>query len=196
MSKQYLKFIGVLVVFLLGVGVGAGSVWFTVQSHAGLRSYLVDQPALNQAQAPITQFVQALARHESVTAMTLWEIAERNTQEAITQRRESVIADLGNAGIQPDVEILSVEWWSTCCDPSVICDARDAGGARLRVQLLDKAGQPRSYVFDVFTREQPYWGAAAGYPAREWVLRDVYPYDEQPLFWTRVHEAQGHYAQP
>jgi hypothetical protein len=185
MNKRYPKVIVFLAIFLIGVGVGAGGFWLVVQNHMELQHYLLGQPAMKPVQAPITHFVQAIARHESATAMTLWEIAEGNTQEALTQRRESVIADLGNAGIQPDYDILSVEWWSTCCDPSVICDSRGAGGARLRVQLLDKAGQPRSYVFDVFTREQPYWGAAAGYPPREWVLRDVYPYDEKPLFWTR-----------
>jgi len=67
--------------------------------------------------------------------------------------------------------------------PSVISDKREAGGARMQVQFNDPAGQPVLYIFDIFVRDGPYWGAAAGYPPRRWVLRDVYLPDEEPLYW-------------
>jgi len=47
------------------------------------------------------------------------------------------------------------------------------------------------YVFDVFVRGNTYWGAAMGYPPREWLLRDVYPDGQAPLFWPFKNEAGG-----
>jgi len=195
MKKLYLKLIGILVVFLVGMGIGASGLWLIVQNNIELRYHLLEQSAVNQPQAQIAQFVQAIARNEPSTAMKLWEIANVDIQDEMTRRRASVISDLVNAGIQPDYMVLHVEWWSTCCEPWVTCDSRDAGGARIQVQFLDENGEPMLYTFDIFTRE-PYWGTAAGYPPREWVLRDVYPYDEEPLFWTRVYESQVRYSHP
>ena len=63
-----------------------------------------------------------------------------------------------------------------------------AGGARINGQFLDNGGNPISYVFDVFTREQPYWGSAQGYPPRDWVIKDVYPYDQNPMCWLLIYD--------
>ncbi len=196
MKKTHLKVIGILIVFFVGVRVGASGFWLIVQNNIELRYYLLEHSTANQPQAQIAEFVQAIVRGEYSTARQLWEIENVDTQDEITERRESVISDLASAGIQPDYMVLHVEWWSTCCEPSVTCDSRGAGGARMSVQFLDENGHPIAYIFDVFTREQPYWGAAMGYPPREWVIRDIYPRDEEPLFWRRIYESQVHYSQP
>jgi hypothetical protein len=190
--KSYLNLVSILVVFLIGMGVGASGLWVTVQNNVELRYYLLEHSNVNPLQAQIAQFVQAITRNEPSVAMELWEIANVDTRDEMTRRRENVISDLVNAGIQSDYMILRVEWWTTCCEPSVTCDSRNAGGARMQVQFLDRHGDPMLYTVDVFTRKA-YGGAAAGYPPREWVLRDVYPYGEEPLFWTRVYESQIRY---
>ena len=196
MKKSYLKVIGVLAVFFIGIGVGACGLWLIVRNNVELRYYLLEHSTVNQPHAQIAQFVQAIVRGEYSTAMELWKIEDVDTWDEMTRRRESIISDLLSAGIQPDYMVLNVEWWSTCCEPSVTCESRGAGGARMRVQFLGADGDSILYTFDVFAREQPYWGAAADYPPREWVIRDVYPYDEEPLFWMRIYESYVRYVQP
>jgi predicted dehydrogenase len=51
-------------------------------------------------------------------------------------------------------------------------------------------GTTAHYTFDVRTRE-PYWAAAMNYPAREWLLGDVYPEGEDPVAFSLVRGAQG-----
>lgn len=97
------------------------------------------------------------------------------------------------ADLQDDFLMLHTEWWRTCCEPGVICDSRGAGGARISVQFLDQQGLPVVYIFDVFHRDGSYWGGAAGYPPRHWVLRDVYARGQEPLFWRYVSEPKVHY---
>ncbi len=138
-------------------------------------------------QAKVQAYVRSISSHDEPAALNLWELpgtglpAERTAE--LAQRCERITHALIDEGIRPDTSILGIEWWRTCCEPGVTQDARDAGGARLRVQLVDARGGPQLYIFDVFTRE-PYWGAAADYPPRQWILRDVYPLGQDPLFWT------------
>jgi len=192
--KNLSKAIGFAISFLAGIVIGIGGLWLIVQNNAELRYYLLERATGNQPQAQIAAFVQAIVREDRPKAVELWEVEQ--PQSELTTRQERVIDDLLAAGVRPDYLILGVEWWTTCCEPSVTCDSRNAGGARIRVQFLDKSGLPISYIFDVFAREQPYWGAVTGYPPRDWVIRDVYPYGEEPLFWTRVYEPQIRYVQP
>lgn len=198
MNNSVLKKIGFVFIFLAGIGIGASGLWLIVQNNIELRYYLLEQPTGNQPQAQVANFVQAIVRGDNSSALKLWEIHDDSpsgTQNELVKRRESVISNLIATGITPDYMILGVEWWTTCCEPSVTCDSRNAGGARIKVQFLDKNGSPILYTFDVFTREQPYWGGAEGYPPRDWVIRDVYPDDQEPLFWLLIYEPQIRYIQ-
>jgi hypothetical protein len=58
-----------------------------------------------------------------------------------------------------------------------------AGGARLRVRFADRSGAALDYIVDVFDRDGGSSGARA-LLTRHWVVRDVYPADQQPLYWT------------
>jgi hypothetical protein len=194
--KSFSRVTGLLLAFLVGIGVGASGLWLIVQNSVELRYYLLEHATGNQPQAQIAAFVQAIVRSDHSTALELWEVGDPNTQSELASRQESVISDLVAAGIGADYMILGIEWWTTCCEPSVTCDSRSAGGARIRVQFLDKNGRPIQYIFDVFAREQPYFGSAAGYPARDWVIRDVYPSGQEPLFWAQVYEPQIRLVQP
>jgi hypothetical protein len=194
--KSCLKVTSFVFAFLAGIGIGVGGLWLIVQNNVELRYYLLEHSTGDLPQAQIAAFVQAVVRGDRSAALELWEIEDTYEQSELARRRESVISNLVAAGIAPDYMVLGVEWWTTCCEPSVTCDSRNAGGARIRVQFLDENGQPIHYAFDVFAREQPYWGSAAGYPSRDWVIRDVYSHGQEPLFWTQVYEPRIRYVHP
>jgi len=188
-----MKKIGLVFVFLIGVCIGVGGLWLVINNNDHLRYYLLELPTRNQPQSQVDGFVQAIIRGDYAGAVTLWEIQDdssSNTQSELINRRERVISDLIAEGINPEYTIMDIEWWRTCCELSVIHDSRDAGGARIRVQFLDQVGNPLQYTFDVFAREQPYFGGAQSYPERDWVIRDVYPLDREPLFWLYIYQPQ------
>ena len=131
-------------------------------------------------------------------ALSLWELPSLTNSDqlrALAGRRKQVTSDLLAARLDSRFTILHIEWWGTCCEPGVSEDARDAGGARMRVQLLDKKGVPLVYVFDVFVRVLPYWGAAEDYPLRRWVIRDIYPEGQEPFYWRFVSKTTIEYLQ-
>ncbi len=190
------KVIRFAVSFLVGIVIGAGGLWLLVQHNIELRYYLLERATGNQPQAQIAAFAQAIVRGDHSAAIELWEVGDAYSQSELASRQARVISDLLGAGIGFDYLILDIEWWTTCCEPSVTCDSRNAGGARIRVQFLDRNGLPIHYTFDVFAREQPYWGGAVGYPPRDWVIRDVYPRGQAPLFWTQIYEPRIRHVQP
>ena len=143
--------------------------------------------------AHIRTFLRAIDRGdlEEAEARWLlpdWELADGRS-EALAERRHQIIEELVESDLSIDTyTVLDTEWWRTCCEPGVIDDPHGAGGARVRVQFLDSAGHPTRYTFDVFALGGSYWGAAEGWPARRWALRDVYGEGEEPLFWRMVWE--------
>jgi hypothetical protein len=142
--------------------------------------------------AKIDAYLRNVAKGDEKAALNLWDLPTwdlpNGRSAELKARREDVTRTIIAQGIQPDTLILGIEWWGTCCEPRVISDSRSAGAARVNVQLLDRNGAPLVYVFDVFTREQPYWGAAVGYPPRQWIVRDVYALGQEPLFWRLIYE--------
>ena len=186
-------------IFLAGVVLGVGGLWWAILNNTELRYYLLEQADVNLPQAQIASFVRSIVRGDKAAAAKLWEVysgPSSTKQTALMKRREAVITDLLSAGINPEYMVLDVEWWTTCCEPGVTNESRNAGGARIRIQFIDQQGSPISYMFDVFTREQPYWGGAMGYPPRTWVIRDVYPYDQDPMYWPLIYEPQIRSVQP
>ncbi len=145
-------------------------------------------------EAKIAAYMTAVRRGDREAALGAWELGspQKLHYEALEQRREQVTDELLALEIS-EFTILEYEWWTTCCEPHVTCNARNAGGARVRVQVLDAQGNPQGFIFDVFTREQPYWGDAMGNPLRRWVIRDVYAAGDEPLYWRWVHESNVRY---
>lgn len=177
--------ISILLFILVGVVVGVGGLWFAIQNITELRFFLFEQATANLPQAKIAEFVQSIVQGDKDTALKLWEVFEDTSSEqqrALIKRREKIVSDLVSAKITPEYRVLNIDWWATCCEPRVINDSRNAGGARINVRFVDTYGNPRTFFFDVFTREQPYWGGAEGFPPRDWVIRDVYPHDQKPMY--------------
>jgi hypothetical protein len=159
-----------------------------------IRLTLLEQITGNTPAARTRAYVEAVLRGDEEAALAAWELPSWELPDgrstALAERRQAVTRELIAADLQEDFLIRHTEWWNTCCEPGVICDPRNAGGARIAVQFLDQRGLPVTYVFDVFHRDGPYWGAAAGHPPRHWVLRDVYAQGQEPLFWRMLYEPE------
>jgi len=149
-----------------------------------------DRLAGESPQAEISAYMSAILRGDRQAALDRWEVAQGEAERTarLERRREQVTAELLGLGAS-EFTLFEPQWWTTCCEPHVTCSSRSAGGARVQVQVLDKQGLPQIYVFDVFSREQPYWGDAMGSPPRDWVVRDVYALDQEPFYWRAVYES-------
>jgi hypothetical protein len=141
-------------------------------------------------QAEISVYLKAILRRDRQAALEVWEVQAPDPDRSarLEERREQVTDEL-LALKMSEFAVFQPQWWTTCCEPQVTCTSRAAGGARIQVQILDGTGMPWIYTFDVFSREQPYWGDAMGNPSRDWVLRDLYAQDQEPLFWRLVYES-------
>lgn len=180
----------------LGQKIGIAVVLFAVIGLASLWLFdspdgkvLREQMTGETPRAKVEAYVRAIGRSDETAALSLWELPNLQNQEqlsALTERRNQVTSELLAAKLDPAFTILHTEWWGTCCEPSVSSDSRDAGGARMRVQFLDSKGLPFAYMFDVFVRDLPYWGAAMDYPLRQWVIRDGYPEGQEPFYWRFI----------
>jgi hypothetical protein len=175
--------VGILTVLLVGTGVGL-FLAFSPIPNAWRERLAGETP-----QAKVDAYLQSILQNDRRAALNLWEPKAPLPEQAdaLRKRREQVTDELLALGIT-DYTVFEPEWWVTCCEPSVTCSSRNAGGARTRVQVLDGNGMPSAYIFDVFTREQPYWGDAMGNPPRQWVIRDIYASGHEPLFWRLLYE--------
>lgn len=130
----------------------------------------------------IADYADTVALGDVEGAMRVWELPDQELPNgrsaALRERRRIVTHDLLAAGISERILIREVEWWRTCCEPGVITTPGNADGARILVQLADRNGAPMAYLFDVFRRE-----------GGRWVLRDVYPPEQEPLFWRFAHQS-------
>lgn len=191
MFRTLLRF-GLLIVFITMMVIGA--LWLFTPWQANIQQ----RQAEKRVEAGIKAYLQAIMRQDKPAALKLWDLSAplpAGSELLLQQRRERVTDELLAMGIT-GYTLFTPEWWTTCCEPHVTCSARSAGGARVQVQVLDAGGQPASYQFDIFAREQPYWGDAAGNPPRHWLLRDVYLMEQMPLFWPLVYEASIRYVAP
>ena len=143
-------------------------------------------------QAKITRYLHAIQAQDRAVAQDTWSLPsdKAGTFAQLSERRNLVTDELLARKIT-NFTISEPQWWGTCCDPGVTYLARNAGGARVRVQVLDANSIPWSYTFDVFV-DGPYFGDAAGNPYRHWFLRDVYPHGETPVYWPLLYTAEVH----
>jgi len=171
---------------LLGVG-GLGFVLGALLLGDLSLNMLLEMISNETPQAKITRYLQAIQAQDRDAALDAWILPSDGSVifKELRERRDLITDELMSLKIS-GFTIFEPQWWGTCCDPGVTRHARNAGGARVAVQVLDANGQPWIYTFDVFTNG-PYFGDAAANPYRHWFLSDVYPQDELPIFWRLLY---------
>jgi len=142
---------------------------------------LVERVSGETPQAKVASYLALAARGDREPALALWPANEQLGPEYET-RRHSVTTELEQLGPELNHRALKIEWWSTCCEPHVITDSREAGFARLWVEVC-RGNEARQYVFDLLAPPMPYLGRWEGYPVRHWQILDVYPVEREPLVW-------------
>jgi hypothetical protein len=176
------------------IGISLAIMWFPQPFLGHFQGFTIQERLRGETpEAKVSAYMRAILRGDEEAALGAWTLHERELPDgrgdALRERRDQVTRELVAAGLHPDFTIEQIEWWTTCCEPGVTGDIRNAGGARIHVRFLDSHGKPQGYVFDVFHRDEAYWGAAMGYQPRRWVLYDVYPSDEDPLYWRFVYDS-------
>lgn len=173
------------VVLLGGVLVVA---FLLLDQATGFRADLVEAVTNERPEAKVDAFLRATAAGDETAALAVWEIpdwlARQDVGPRMAERRAAVTRDLASLRLEWSGQPTGIQWWRTCCEPGVIESSREAGFARIYVSLSRPDDQRTwFYVLDVVTRGGAYWGGATGYQPRQWMLVDVYPTSEQPLFW-------------
>ena len=120
-------------VVVLGIAFTAFVLWLDPSLFApvlGPVNRLVERVSGETPQAKVSSYLALVARGERDGALALWPANERLGPE-YEKRRHSVTTELGALGPDLSHRVLEIEWWSTCCEPHVITDSREAGFARL-----------------------------------------------------------------
>ena len=143
--------------------------------------HLLEQVLGRTPQHQIAGYLAALARGERPAALESWP-APTSDHLDLAARRDSVTDTLLAHGPGLEYQVLDTTWWRTCCEPAVIDDPTQAGGARVRVSIGGGRGPETIYIFDLLV-PGGYWGDAAGNPLRDWQIVDIYPEGLRPLAW-------------
>ncbi len=175
MTMKYLNKKLIIAILIIGIGL-----WLAYIN--GIFTPFIEKITNETPKAKINAYIQAIVRGDKIIALNIWEISSENN--LLKERKEEITSELISDKINSKFNIVNVEWWDTCCVPSITNNPRTAGGARVNVELTDNNGNKYSYIFDVFV-PGGYEGAAVGYPVRVWVVRDIYKAGDKPLFWTR-----------
>ncbi len=132
-------------------------------------------------EARLAAYLDAVGQGDVEGAIETWHISGRpGMYEQLAARREQVTRDLARR--RPTAVVERIEWWSTCCEPHVI-DRRDyATAARAVVRLTFANGAEERYILDVLALNK--MPLLDGLPARDWIVRDVHPPSEAPLYFT------------
>ena len=132
----------------------------------------------------ISSYLSAIARGDRPAALERW-AAPPPGDGGLMNRRDSVTETLMAHGRSLEYWVLDTVWWRTCCEPAVIDDPAQAGGARVRVAIGNGFESETTYIFDLLV-PGGYWGDAAGNSLRTWEIVDVYPEGMRPLAWLAV----------
>ena len=153
-------------------------------ASCGLGNRLVERAWGQTPRAQIARYLDAIAEGDRHAALAHWSPAG-SPNTALKARRESVTDELLAYGPRLEHRVLDIEWWRTCCEPGVIDDPHEAGGAHVRVAISGENRAETIYVFDILV-PGGYWGGAMGNPVRHWAIVDLYPQGAAPLAWPWV----------
>lgn len=167
--KKILIFASLILLILIG---------FFVDINYGITSLVVEKINNENPEAKVVAYIQAVSIGDKEKALKFWEIHESynlNSEyvDRIKNQGKKITEELMEKKIKPDFTIKNVEWWSTCCIPSVTENSRIAGKAKIYAQLADFNNIKSNYVFDVIV-PGGYDGGLTGYSSRHWIISDVY----------------------
>jgi|GEM_PF-5461132 len=167
---------------------------------------LLEQKNNETPEARITEYLEAIQQGNKTKALEIWQLAEEDenwkadSDYSLLEKRYIDLTGKLIAKKIKDFEIVNIEWRDIRFyheDPygkfdSVIgnivdnCYSYVAEGARVQVQLIDFNNNKSIYIFDVFVKEVTP-GTIKDYSFfwKRWILRDIYPENEEPLFWAR-----------
>lgn len=167
--KKILIFAGLITLTLIG---------FFVDINYGITSLIIEKINNENPEAKVAAYIQAVSIGDREKALKFWEIPESYNlnleyRNKIEDRGEKITNELVEKKIKPDFTIKNIEWWSTCCEPSVTKNYRIAGKAKVYVQLADSNNIEFTYIFEVIV-PGGYDGGLTGHSVRHWIISDVY----------------------
>ncbi len=170
-------------IIIIMFSVFAVIIGFFIDGEYGITSFAIEKIKNENPEAKVTVYIQAISNGDKEEAMSFWEISESyelNLEycNKIKDRGEQITKELIEKKIKSDFTITRIEWWSTCCVPSVTENSRIAGKAKVYVRLTDSNNIKSAYIFNVIV-PRGYTGGLAGYSVRHWVIADVYLENEE-----------------
>lgn len=148
-------------------------------------SYIYGVSALIQEQLEdktpedqISLYISAVSKGNKTTALDLWKLSKKETYPSseyydnLVGRRNDITNELIDKKISRNFIIKEIEWWNTCCMPSITKNSRIAGYAKIKTELINSNGQKFEYIFEI---EVPggYDGGLTKHYARKWEIVDI-----------------------
>lgn len=158
-------------------------VGFFIDSEYGATALLMEKIKNETPETKVAAYIQAISNGDTEKALSFWEISESyrlNIEycDGIKNRGEQITKELIKKEIKSNFTVTHIEWWNTCCIPSVTENSRIAGKAKVYVQLINFDNIKSAYIFDVIV-PGGYEGGLAGHSVRHWVLADAYLENEE-----------------
>lgn len=179
LNKKYKIIFSIILTLILGLG-------FLFAYIGGVFTPLIEKIINESPEAKISAYLRAVSKEDKETALNIWHYSalspENDDRILLKERREKITDDFIKAKINPEFKIINIEWWTTCCIPSITDNSRGAGRAIVKAELFVN-NEKKVYVFDVYVKDGNYAGEAAGYPVRHWEIGDVYLLSDRPLLW-------------
>jgi len=151
-----------------------------VEAAYGVSELVIEKATGKTPEVKVENYVKAVAAGDKEQAFALWVVPEKDGSsitsveyyDGLKSQRETVTQDLIAKKISTDFRIEKVEWWSTCCEPRIIDNARVAGRAKLYVELTDSGGAKSTYIFDLSV-PGGYDGGLTSHYVRDWKIDSV-----------------------
>lgn len=155
------------------------SVYF-IEEEYGPIALVIEEVTDKTPKAKIEKYIYAVSAGDREQALIFWTprspsgdaLGEYGGDYELIAQRETITQDLIAKRIDRNFKIKNIEWWSTCCVPRVIDDSREAGLAKVFVELTDSNNIKSDYIF-VLSVPGGYEGDLVGHSVRNWEINSV-----------------------
>jgi len=144
--------------------------------------FIVARVSGDEPDATLTRFADAVSNGDLARARSLWIVGPNETPvfRARIERRQVETWQTLAGFVGRPYSVERVQWWSTCCMPSVIAGREGASAARYWVRF---DGSLRPYVVTLIASDTQWM--LEGAPARGWAVREVHLDGEEPIYLGR-----------